>query len=526
MNSLIWLANRFAVILLLGVLSLYPLGPARAQQSAAAPPSTPPAKSNADFLAMADEVLHEMSAITGWDLKSPLKKSIRSREQIRAYVLRQMDDDKDAKERYASKRSAEAFGLIPKGFDLDSFMVDLLTEQIAGLYDPKAHEFYIADWIAPDDQRTVMAHELTHALEDQHFQIEAWVKAARPNDDAELARESVLEGSAMAAMLEYMYKGTGLKIRDLPAFDPSAVVGDLSDTPMLKKAPRFIKDSLTFPYFSGLTFSLAVLKTEDWKGFSSVFARPPANTQQIIHPNLYQSGKSPTPIKLELPEGLPGSGWTRLEENSLGEFGLDEVLKQFLDADRAGKLAASWNGDMYATYESKDAKRLLLFVRVRLDSNETAARFFGQYSEALEKKYAVRTHLFRRPDFFSFDTPDGGVFLRCFQNDCISVEGGDRSLILQWNKKLGWEAIPEEPLKPSDSPVNTTQALPATAVVAAYVAQGESASPSAFLRRPAKDKSQLIHPPQRQQRQVVLLFCSSGKALRFRKASRNQILRA
>ena len=91
-----------------------------------------------------------------------MKKSIRSREDIHAYVLKQMDDEKDAKERYASARSAEAFGLIPKGFNLDTFLVDLLTEQIAGLYDPKAHEFYIADWIPADEQRMVMAHELTH----------------------------------------------------------------------------------------------------------------------------------------------------------------------------------------------------------------------------------------------------------------------------------------------------------------------------------------------------------------------------
>ncbi len=180
--------------------------PSRAQEAAIPSPNPPTAKNNAEFLATADEVLQEMSEITGWKLKSPLKKSIRSREDIHAYVLQQMNDDKDAKERYASTRTAEAFGLIPKGFNLESFLVDLLTEQIAGLYDPKAHEFYIADWIAPDEQRMVMSHELTHALEDQHFDIEPWVKAARPNDDAELARESVLEGSAMAAMLDYMLK--------------------------------------------------------------------------------------------------------------------------------------------------------------------------------------------------------------------------------------------------------------------------------------------------------------------------------
>ena len=450
-------SNRTAGILLLVALFLLSLHPILAQQAATAPSPAPPAKNSPEFLAMADEVLQEMSAITGWELKSPLKKSIRSREEIRAYVLREMHEDKDVKERYASERSAEAFGLIPKGFELDGFMVELLTEQIAGLYDPKAHEFYIADWIDPEDQRTVMSHELTHALEDQHFQIEAWVKAARPNDDAEMARESVLEGSAMAAMLEYMLKEKGLKLRDLPDIDPSIFVGDLAETPMLKKAPPFIKDSLMFPYFSGLTFSMAVLKTDGWKGFASVFARPPASTQQILRPDLYRTGKSLVPIKLKLPDGLPGSGWTLLEENCMGEFGWKEVLKQFLDANRAGKLAAAWDGDVYATYESKDATRLLLFARVRLDSNESAARFFGQYSEALEKKYAVRSNLFRRPDFFSFDSPDGGVFLRCFLNECITLEGGDRPLMLQWNKKLGWEAIPEVPRKPDESEVKVTR---------------------------------------------------------------------
>ena len=82
-------------------------------------------------------------------------------------------------------------------------MLDVLTDQVAGLYDPKAKEFYIADWIPADEQRAVMSHELTHALEDQSFHIDPWIKAARPNDDAELAREAVSEGSALAAMVDY-----------------------------------------------------------------------------------------------------------------------------------------------------------------------------------------------------------------------------------------------------------------------------------------------------------------------------------
>jgi len=101
---------------------------------------------DADFIAAADEVLGQMSQITGLKLLSPLKKSLRSREEIRAYVIKQMNEEKNPSERYADQRSAEAFGLLPKGFDLDSFMVNVLTEQVEGLYDPKAREFYIADW--------------------------------------------------------------------------------------------------------------------------------------------------------------------------------------------------------------------------------------------------------------------------------------------------------------------------------------------------------------------------------------------
>lgn len=428
-----------------------------AQQAAPAPPAVPLAKNNPEFLATADEVLKDMSEITGWKLKTPLKKTIRSREEIHAYVIKQMDDEKDAKERYASTRSAEAFGLIPKGFDLENFLVELLTEQIAGLYDPKAHEFYIADWIAPDEQRMVMSHELTHALEDQHFQIEPWVKAARPNDDAELAREAVLEGSAMAAMLDYMLRDKGLKLRDLPEIDPAMFVGDLSQTPMLKKAPPFIKDSLMFPYFSGLTFSMAILKPEGWSGFASVFANPPANTQQIMHPELYRAGKVAPAMNLQLPEDFPGKPWTKLEQNYMGEFGWMEVLKLFLNEDGAKNLSAAWDGDIYATYEWKEAKRLLLVTRIRLSSSDAAGRFFGQYSEALERKHAERNNLYRRPNFLTFDTPEGGVFLRCAGSECVALEGGDRAQFLKWMRSLGWEAFPEDEKKSPGTQIKTSE---------------------------------------------------------------------
>jgi len=408
-------------------------------------PSTRSAKENAEFSAAADEVLQQMSEITGLKLRSPLKKTLRSREEIRAYVVREMNEEKDAAERYAGARSAEAFGLLPKNFDFDNFMVALLTEQIAGLYDPKAHEFYIADWIPLSDQRMVMAHELTHALEDQHFNLEPWVKAARPNDDAELAREAVLEGSAMAAMIDYLLQGTGRSIKDMPDMDPSMFLGDLGSTPTLAKAPPFIKDVLIFPYLSGLQFSINALKDRGWPALPDLFQKPPASTQQILHPATYQAQKEPQAVALPSIEKMLGSDWRKLEENVLGEFGWKEVLKQYLGQERAQPLATAWAGDRYVVHENKANKHLVLLAGLRLAGEDQAARFFGQYSEALEKKHTERTNLFRRPNFFAFDTPDGSVFLRCVGADCLTLEGANRAVFEAVNKAMNWPPLPVPP---------------------------------------------------------------------------------
>jgi hypothetical protein len=428
-----------------------------AQQSTPTSPTPEVTSSPAEFVRAADEVLHDMSGITGLSLLSPLKKTLRSRDEIRAYVIRQMNEDKDAAQRYADTKSAEAFGLLPKNFDMDSFMIQLLTEQIAGLYDPKAHEFYIADWIPLSDQRMVMAHELTHALEDQHFKIESWVKAARPNDDAELAREAFLEGSATAAMVDYILQGTGKSVTNLPEFDPSMLTGDLGNTPSLEKAPPFIKDTLVFPYFSGMTFTAAALKPAGWSSLSKVFSNPPVSTQQIMHPNLYKSGHVPDRVTLPAIDAKLGKDWKKLDDNLLGEFGWVEVLKQFLDDARAKALAAAWEGDRYQLFENQSSKRLLLVTRLHLASLEQTTSFFRQYSELLEKKHPQGTNAFHRPDFFSVDTSDGGVFLHCGELDCLVLEGGDRALFADLNKQIGLKPIPEPDQKSSLTVTSTAR---------------------------------------------------------------------
>jgi hypothetical protein len=201
---------------------------------------------------------------------------------------------------------------------------------------------------------------------------------------------------------------------------------------------------------------MAVLKSSGWAGFASVFAHPPASTQQILHPELYFANKVSAPIKLDLPATIPGEDWTLLEENLLGELGWKEVLKQFLDKPRAESTAAGWDGDAYATFEEKKSKRLMLFARIRLANADAAGSFYKQYSEALEKKYPDRSLLNQRSNFLSFDSGSGMVYLRCEGNECVTLEGGTSGNFLQWLAKLGWPLLPKAPPKSDPTVIHTT----------------------------------------------------------------------
>ncbi len=435
------------VFAIVGLAGLPALGQQSVPAPAAPPVARPPASAAAvpapEFFRVADEVLQTMSQILDLPIVSPLKKSLRTRAQIRTYLEHEMQGDETPAKRYADRRALEAFGLIPKGFPLDQFMLDLLTEQVAGLYDPKTQEFYIADWIPPSEQRIVMAHELTHALDDQHFHIDRWLKAARPNDDAELAREAVVEGTGIDAMIDYELHPLGRSVRDLPDIGPmvTMAVGEADHSPELAKAPPFIRDALLFPYLPGAVFAQQVLKADSsWAGFQKVFARPPVSTQQILHPKLYLEDVAPADVSLPGLAKLLPRDWNELEENVLGEFGLDEVLKQFGNRARADEIAAGWAGDRYAVFAQQRSARLLLVLLVRFANATAAADYFRAESGALAKKYPDRRKEVSTGEFLRFATSDGSVFLRCRADECLSVEGASEKIFKRIDRAVVWPA--------------------------------------------------------------------------------------
>jgi hypothetical protein len=421
-------------------------GPSSDKMSSQTGAGAAPVASNADFEKVADQVLAQMSEILSLPVKKPLKKSLRSRQQIRDYLIEQEKEDKEPKKRYADQRALEAFGLIPRGFPLESFLLDLLTDQIAGLYDSKVREFYIADWIAPEDQKPVMAHELTHALDDQYYHIDAWQKAARPNDDAESAREAVLEGSALAAMFDYSLLPEKMSVRnfaDIASLIDQQALDEAEKDPVMQKAPQFIKDDLLFPYVAGAGFTQQYLKaTNGWADFHKVFENPPVSTQQILHPEMYLAGVKPPPLELPKLKPILPHGWKELDQNVMGEYGLNEVLKQFLGKEAADRLSPDWAADRYSISESDDKKQTLLIFLLRLQHGENAKSFFARYGALLRKKYPAHTAAKEQAQVLEWQTPTGAVELECHEEECITAEGADVAFFERLIQALGWPATP------------------------------------------------------------------------------------
>jgi len=244
-------------------------------------------------------------------------------------------------------------------------------------------------------------------------------------------------------MVDYLLRNSGKTTRDLTDFDPAMLIGDADDSAELADAPLVIKDEITFPYIPGAGFvQRALKKWNGWPDVHRLFENPPASTQQILHPDLYFRGVMPARIDLEpITKAVP-RGWKKLDENVLGEFALGEILKQFLGKERAEQLAPSWAGDRYAIYQRESGEQTLLLIRLKLADEAAATRFFEAYRSLLEKKDDKRTAVSRRLNFFSFNTPGGGVFLRCQGDECLIAEGTTAEAFGAMTRAIHWPPAP------------------------------------------------------------------------------------
>ena len=390
-------------------------------------------QTEADLLAQADEVLQKMSRITGLPIKSPVHKKIVSREEVQKILLHNLHTDYTPQEIHVQEGTLRAFGLISKDFDFQKFIINFYTEQVAGFYDPQTKTMYMADWIPPNMQGMVLSHELTHALQDQNFNLVQYMKAVKHDDDAEAARQAVVEGYATAAMFQTVLGDT--PISAMSNFD--TVLGPLmrqqmTEFPIFSKAPFFFKLQALFPYIQGASFIAKGLRRKDWQGLNELFTSPPSTTKALYQPNVYFDHVALPVVKL--PGKTPLSsvpGLKQLDESTLGELGCNELVGQFLSEEKAAADCAAWMGDSYVVYEDPATQSYALLARTRWANADSALAFFHDYHSILTQKYPGFS-----PDPHS---DDERIFGRTASGNVILLYAGDE---VRWaegvpSKKVG-----------------------------------------------------------------------------------------
>ena len=346
--------------------------------------------SESDLLQSTDEVLADVVRIRHLEPKGPIAKGLKSRDQIETYLRRRLEQDYPPEEVLAEQKLLIKLGLIPDDTDLGELLVLLFTEQIAGLYDFEANTFYIADWIPLEIQKPVMAHELTHALQDQYFDLSSLLQSGKDNDDAMLAKAALVEGEGFSVMLQYALDNMGTRFLDIPdivKLSRTSLAMTAEQYQVLTHAPEYLRESLLFPYIYGARFVQAYLRRNSWKELSNLYAELPGSTEQILHPEKYMDERD-IPVTVEsseLPLQLDGS-WKQIYQNVLGEFSLYLLLKQFIDLPAAEQASQGWDGDSVQLHEAK-AGQLTLILRSVWDSKKDASEFFNAYQKVIEKKY-------------------------------------------------------------------------------------------------------------------------------------------
>jgi hypothetical protein len=374
----------------------------------------------------ANDIARQLTTISGMQLHHPVPCDFISKEKINEFLQKRVKEVAKPEEVRAEELTLKKFGLVPADFDLAKTTVDLLTEQAAAFYDYDKKKLFITESTPSDTQEPVLAHELSHALADQNYNLARFIRQGRKSDDGATARLAVMEGQATWLMSEFLARKTGQSLKNSPAL--VAMMSNLSESgggqyPVFDASPLYERTTLVFPYTRGMLFQNALYQRDGVAAFGEVFRRPPLSTQQIIHPEMYFNGVKPT--QPELPDAHLPHGYKGLVGGSLGELEHAILLEQFAGKERAAEIAPHWRGSTFELVESKKAARVVLLYASEWDSDENAGRYFAAYREMMKKKWKQMSVTAESADSVSGTGDDGRFELRRKGALVTSIEGLD-----------------------------------------------------------------------------------------------------
>ncbi|MFP5250541.1 MAG: hypothetical protein ACLGP3_12025 [Acidobacteriota bacterium] len=399
-----------------------PNGPApQTQQSRGAdvPRSQKPAATHItpeqakQLFALVDQLLQFSSDESGLPIKSTVKRRLTTRAEVEKYLDDKFKEDQGAKRLQRDEIVLKKFGLLDRDFDLRPFLVALLKEQIEAYYDSKTKTVNLLDWVDADEQKPVLAHELTHALQDQHSDLDKWDNQTPDNvsktaagdtehlakDEMDTARDAVAEGQATAVMMDYVLKPYGKSlVKDPEVLDMLKDQMTGSDSPVMSRAPLLLSESMLFPYKEGLSFEQDVWMDESREAaFAGALDRPPSSTWEIINPRVYEKKEIPAVPLLPNIHPLVDASYRPYDIGQVGQLDL-HILTELFGGDQAARdLTPAWDGGLYwcgqlrsakTEAEQDTTKSLALLYLSEWKDPESAAAFAKLYADNLARKYA------------------------------------------------------------------------------------------------------------------------------------------
>jgi hypothetical protein len=410
-----------------------------------------------DLFRSVDEILGFVSGDTGLPIEHKVNRRLITREMVQKYVDKRMKDDKDEKRLEQAALVLQKFGLLPANYDLHSEFLKLMAEQVAAYYDPKTKTVNMLDWLPPDAQKPVLAHELTHALQDQQVPLDKWELAGAKDDaalpdqqeyfveEAQSARQCVTEGQAQVVWFDYMLAPSKKTILTAPEFVDAvrAAMGDSKDSPVFSDAPVFLKESLLMPYTFGLDFVRTVLanKGKD-AAFPGLLKDPPVDTRQIMQPETYLLHQIVPQLTIPDFDKMVAPKYTRFDFGGMGEFDVYLLAKQYGVKDPPNYYR-HWRGGYYYAAQDKNGPKdqIAMLYFSRWDSPEAARDFAKMYADYTPKRYQDKVQWTATcpPDakaaaaapctVIAGSTKEGRILLEQHDNDLLIMEGYDDAVV-------------------------------------------------------------------------------------------------
>lgn len=359
---------RSAVALLLALLAVTACG---AQE---------PHLDDAALRAMIDSMLPGIERASGLQARRSVRFAVQPTAEVRAFIEEQLEADLVPGEFEGMERAYRAFGLLPESLDLRAMLLDLYTEQVVGYYDPRTDQLYVVEGVRRDAAAPVVAHELVHALQDQHVDLESLIAPERGND-RQIAAQAAAEGQATLVMITLQAEETTGRpmdpgqLPDLAEMLRPAMEAENARFPVFRDAPRIIRETMLFPYLEGAAFVQALHRA----GMAPVpFGDAlPQSTEQVRNPGERFLRRRDEPTELRLDE--PSSEWATIYENTLGQLEVSILLTEHLGAAPAA--AEGWDGDRFVLLEGPEGE-VLVWYSV-WDDEAAADRFAESYRRVL-----------------------------------------------------------------------------------------------------------------------------------------------